>query len=144
MLSALHLLNRKEASQVAVKFLSEDWCNAMTDALNSSEDFSKAASGQEVGLQQVVTEMPDGTDTKYYFKLDDGKADISLGEIEGAEATLTQSYETAASIQKGDLNPQNAFMQGKLKVTGNMMKLMQLQGVISAMSKAVNSVEVEY
>jgi putative sterol carrier protein len=35
-------------------------------------------------------------------------------------------------------------MQGKLKVSGNMMKLMQLQGVIGAIPKAVSDVEVEY
>jgi putative sterol carrier protein len=35
-------------------------------------------------------------------------------------------------------------MQGKLKISGNMMKLMQLQGVIGAMPKAVGDVEVEY
>lgn len=129
---------------MAVKFLSEEWCSAMTEALNSSDDFSKAAAGQQVKLQQVVTGTPEGDEKKYYFKLDDGAADVSLGEVDGAEATLSQSYDTAAAIQKGELNPQNAFMQGKLKISGNMMKLMQLQGVINAMSKAVESVEVEY
>jgi putative sterol carrier protein len=128
---------------VAVKFLSDEWCSAITEALNSSEDFNKAAAGQTVALQQVVTDSPDG-DKRYYFKLDDGAATIALGEAVGAEATLTQSYETAAAIQKGELNPQNAFMQGKLKIAGNMMKLMQLQGVITAMSKAIGSIEVEY
>ncbi|MDQ3878359.1 MAG: SCP2 sterol-binding domain-containing protein [Actinomycetota bacterium] len=35
-------------------------------------------------------------------------------------------------------------MQGKLKISGNMMKLMQLQGVFTAMPKAVSDVEVDY
>ena len=35
-------------------------------------------------------------------------------------------------------------MQGKLKVSGNMMKLMQLQGVVNAMPKAVTGVDVDY
>lgn len=129
---------------MAVRFLSDEWCSAMTDALNSSDDFKKAASGQQVKLQQVVSDTPSGDETRYYFKLDDGSAEVALGEVEGAEATLAQTYDTAAAIQKGELNPQNAFMQGKLKVSGNMMKLMQLQGVIGAMSKAVEGIEVEY
>ena len=45
---------------MAVKFLTEEWASTMTDALNSSEDFKKAAAGQQVKLQQVVTEVPDG------------------------------------------------------------------------------------
>jgi putative sterol carrier protein len=128
---------------VAVKFLSQEWAETMTNSLNSSDEFKSAAGGQSTKLQQVVTGV-DGGDLKYYFVLDNGTAEVSLGEIEGAEATVTQNYDTAAGLQKGEVNAQQAFMQGKLKVSGNMMKLMQLQGVIGAMPKAVAEVEVEY
>ena len=129
---------------MAVKFLTEEWATTMTEALNSSEDFKKAASGQQVKLQQVVTDAPDGGEAKYYFTLDGGQAAVGIGEISDAEATITQNYETAVAIVKEELNAQNAFMQGKLKVTGNMMKLMQLQGVFNAMPKAAEGIEVEY
>jgi putative sterol carrier protein len=128
---------------VAVKFLSQEWAETMTSALNSSDDFKSAATGKSAKLQQVVTDV-DGGEVKYYFVLDNGTANVSLGEIEGAEATVTQNYDTAAGLQKGEVNAQQAFMQGKLKVSGNMMKLMQLQSVISAMPKAVGAVDVEY
>ncbi|MFN2388244.1 MAG: SCP2 sterol-binding domain-containing protein [Actinomycetota bacterium] len=129
---------------MAVKFLSEEWAQAITEALNSSEDFKRAASGQSVKLQQVVTDVPEGGESKYYFNLEGGGAQVGLGEAADAEATLTQSYDTATAISKEELNPTNAFMQGKLKITGNMMKLMQLQGVFNALPKAVKGVEVEY
>jgi putative sterol carrier protein len=128
---------------MGVKFLTEEWAQAMTQALNSSDEFKNAASGQETKLQQVVTDAPDG-ETKYYFVLEGGSADVSLGELSDADATITQNYETAAAINKTELNAQQAFMQGKLKISGNMMKLMQLQGVFNAMPKAVNDVDVEY
>lgn len=126
-----------------VKFLSQEWAQEMTTALNSSEDFKRAAGGQQAKLQQVITDAPDG-EAKYYFQLEDGNAQVALGELEGAEATISQNYETAAAINRQELNAQQAFMQGKLKITGNMMKLMQLQGVFNAMPKAVSGVEVEY
>jgi putative sterol carrier protein len=129
---------------LAVKYLSEEWAQAVTDALNSSEDFKKAASGQQVKLQQVVTDAPAGGDVKYYFRLENGSAEVGLGELTGAEATVSQSYDTAVAVDKGELNPQNAFMQGKLKISGNMMKLMQLQSVIGAMPKAVSGIKREY
>jgi len=129
---------------VAVKFLSEEWASTMTEALNSSDEFKKAASGQQVKLQQVVTDAPDSGEAKYYFTLDGGNAQIGIGEVADAEATITQNYETAVAIVKEELNAQNAFMQGKLKVSGNMMKLMQLQGVFNAMPKAAGDIEVEY
>jgi putative sterol carrier protein len=128
---------------VAVKFLTEEWTQAVTDALNSSEAFQKAATGQQAKIQQVVTDSPEG-EVKYYFKLEEGKAEVSLGELADAEATISQNYETAAAIDRTELNAQNAFMQGKLKISGNMMKLMQLQGVINTMPQAVSEVEREY
>ncbi|MGH2734592.1 MAG: SCP2 sterol-binding domain-containing protein [Actinomycetota bacterium] len=129
---------------MAVKYLTEEWATAMTDAINSSDDFKSAASGQSAKLQQVVTDTPDGGETKYYFNLEGGSATVGLGELEGAEATISQNYETSVALDKGELNPQQAFMQGKIKVTGNMMKLMQLQGVINALPKAASSVERDY
>jgi putative sterol carrier protein len=129
---------------VAIKFLSQEWADQMTEALNSSEEFQKAASGQSAKLQQVVTDAPDGGEVKYYFTLDGGKAEVNLGELQDAEATITQNYETAVGVTKQEINAQNAFMQGKLKISGNMMKLMQLQSVINAMPKAVSHIDVEY
>lgn len=129
---------------MAVKFLSEEWAQEMTNALNASDEFQNAASNQAVKLQQVVTDAPDGGEKRYYFTLEGGKVQVAVGEIPDAEATLTQNYETAVAITKQELNAQNAFMQGKLKISGNMMKLMQLQGVFNAMPKAVSDIEVEY
>ncbi len=69
---------------------------------------------------------------------------MGIGEVSDADATLTQTYETASAITKSELNAQQAFMQGKLKISGNMMKLMQLQNVFNAMPKAAEGVEVQY
>lgn len=129
---------------MTVKFLSEEWAQEVTNALNSSDEFQSAASGQQVKLQQVVSDTPDGGEQKYYFELDGGKVNVGVGELADAEATLTQTYEVAVAITKQELNAQNAFMQGKLKISGNMMKLMQLQGVFNAMPKAVDGIDVEY
>lgn len=129
---------------MSVRFLSEEWAQAMTEALNASEDFKSAASGQQAKLQQVVTGGPNGDEVKYYFTLDGGSAEVALGELSDADATITQNYETATAINKQELNAQQAFMQGRLKVTGNMMKLMQMQGVFTKMPVAVAGVEVEY
>lgn len=129
---------------MGVKFLSKEWAQAVTDALNSSEDFKKAARGKSVKLQQVVTDMPQGGEVKYYFQLEDARAEVSLGELSKPEATLTQDYEVASALSKQELNPQTAFIQGKLKISGNLMKLMQLQGVFATLPAAVAGLEVHY
>ncbi len=51
---------------------------------------------------------------------------LVLGELPDAEVTLTESYEDAMRIQKNELDANAAFMQGRVKVTGNMAKLMAM------------------
>jgi putative sterol carrier protein len=43
-----------------------------------------------------------------------------------------------------ELNTQTAFMTGKLKVTGNLAKLMMHQGTIMQMQAALKGLDVEY
>lgn len=129
---------------MAVKYLGEDWAKEVNNRLQSSEAVLNAAKGQNVTIQQVVTDVPDRGEVKYYFKLADGQPEVGVGEIDSPEATITQSYETAVAVAKGELNAQNAFMQGKLKITGNLMKLMQLQGFFQALGGAVGDLETEY
>ncbi len=130
---------------MVVKFLSPEWTSEVERALNASSDFLQAARGHAVRLQQVITQTPEhGDDVKYFFRLEEGQAHLGLGELADPEATITQSYTTAAAINRRELPVQNAFMRGQLKVTGNFMKLMQLSGVVSAMVKATGSVPTEY
>jgi alkyl sulfatase BDS1-like metallo-beta-lactamase superfamily hydrolase len=88
--------------------------------------------GASARMQYVVTGGPDG-DIKYYWILENGKLQESkLGEMPDPEVTLTQSYEDAMKIQKGELDANAAFMQGRVKVTGNMAKLMSLLPLTNA------------
>ena len=58
--------------------------------------------------------------------------------------TVGESYETASAISKGDLNVQTAFMSGKLKVEGNLAKLMMHQNAIMQWQAATKDLEVDY
>lgn len=128
---------------MAVKYLSDEWMKECQTRLNSHEGFQSAAKGQSAKLQQVVTDAPGG-EIRYWFSLDAGKVGLGGGDIEGADATLTQSYETSCGLSKNELTGQAAFMQGKLKIAGNLMKIMQLQGVFTAMPTAVADLKVDY
>lgn len=128
---------------MAVKFLTEQWAQEVNGVLSSSAEFKSAAAMKELRLEQVVTDAPQGPMT-FYFKLGEGNGEVGLGGLANADATITQSYDTAAAISRGETSPQQAFMKGELKVTGNMMKLLQLQGVLGALSSAVKMVDVEY
>lgn len=126
---------------MGIKYLSEEWAKSVTEALNSNDSFKQQAAGKTVKLQNVVT---GDTETKYYFKLQDGQADVGIGEIDDAEATLSSDYETSAALSRNELNATAAYMSGKLKIQGDLMKLMQLQGLFNTMPEAVKTVDVEY
>lgn len=129
---------------MAVKFQSEDYYKEANNALQSNEAVLGAAKGQNVTIQIVTTDTPDGGESKSFLKIVDGVPEVGLGEIEGAEATITQNYETAIALDKGELNSQNAFMQGKIKIQGNLMKLMQLQPFLQSLGPAAAHIEREY
>ena len=105
------------------KYLTQEW---MDTAKQLAADFPETP-GASVRMQQVVTGAPDGGDIKYYTVIENGKTtEQSLGEDPNAEVTLTNTYEDAVKIMKGELDANAAFMQGKVKVTGNMAKMMSL------------------
>jgi alkyl sulfatase BDS1-like metallo-beta-lactamase superfamily hydrolase len=110
------------------KWLSQEWLDEGKKLAESQPE----RPGASARMQYVVTGGPEG-DIKYYWVLENGKLKESkLGEMEDPEVTLTQSYEDAMKIQKGELDANAAFMQGRVKVTGNMAKLMSLLPLTNA------------
>ncbi len=110
------------------KFLSQEYMDLQKKL---SEDQPERP-GTSARMQYVVTGGPDG-DVKYHWVLEDGKLlEAALGDAPDPEVTLTQSYEDAVKIAKGELDANAAFMQGRIKVTGNMQKLMQLMPLTNA------------
>jgi putative sterol carrier protein len=125
------------------KFLSEEWAQGVTDALNSHEGFKNAIGAAVLGIQFQVEDAPDG-EVNYYLSTSGGTSSMTLGELEAADVTVKQSYDTATAISKGELNTQTAFMTGKLKVSGNLAKLMMHQNAIAQLGAAVGGMTVDY
>jgi putative sterol carrier protein len=125
-----------------VKFLSPEWADALKAELNGSDEFRKAASGHSARIQQVIT-TADG-DTHYWITIVDGTIDLGVGDVEGEDATITQSYEAAAALARGELSPVTAFMTGRLKIAGNMGMILGLQGALSQLPAAMAKIDVAY
>ncbi|MBA3653071.1 MAG: SCP2 sterol-binding domain-containing protein [Actinobacteria bacterium] len=110
------------------KYLSQEWMDEGRKLAESQPE----RPGASARMQYVVTGGPDG-DIKYYWILENGKLQEStVGELPDPDFTLTQSYEDAVKVQKGELDANAAFMQGRVKVTGNMAKLMSLLPLTNA------------
>ncbi len=128
---------------MAVKFLSEDWLKASSDTLAGSADYQAATSTTDLTLQFVVTDVPEG-DVEYHVTMGNGTTTFTGGSMEGADATIRNDLETAMAISKGDLNTQAAFISGKLKVEGNLAKIMMNQSALTALADALKDMEIEY
>lgn len=104
------------------KWLSQEWL----DETRKMAEGQPERAGASARMQYVVTGAPDG-DIDYFWVLENGKiTESQLGRLPDAEVTLTTAYADALKIQKGELDANAAFMQGKVKVTGNMAKVMAL------------------
>ncbi len=128
---------------MAVQFLSEEWATAYSEALASHDGFQGAIASANLGLQFNVSDAPSGP-VGYYISISNGSANVALGELADADATISSDYDTAAGISKGDMNTQTAFMTGKIKVTGNLAVLMMNQNIISQWGSAGESLDVAY
>lgn len=60
----------------------------------------------------------------------DGALSIAEGTDNDADMTMTCSDEDLLAIVNGDLNAVSAFMQGRIKIDGNMSLAMQLQSLL--------------
>jgi alkyl sulfatase BDS1-like metallo-beta-lactamase superfamily hydrolase len=104
------------------KYLSQEWLDETAKMAEGQPE----RPGASARMQYVVTGGPEG-DIKYYWILDNGKLQESkLGELPDSDFTMTLSYDDSVKVQQGQLDANAAFMQGRMKVTGNMGKLMAL------------------
>jgi putative sterol carrier protein len=61
----------------------------------------------------------------------DGVANQVTEENGTADTTIKVSWEDWQALSEGKMDGMTAFMQGKLKIEGDMSAAMQLQGVLS-------------
>lgn len=127
-----------------VKYLSPEWIDAYNAAMADDDAVHKALKGKSAVIQMVVADAPAGGEIRYSLRIGDGTASVSLGDADDAEVTIRQSYETSAQVNRGELDGAKAFTQGKVKISGKMMKMMQLQKPLGEVQKALNAIDTEY
>jgi putative sterol carrier protein len=128
---------------MAVKFLSDDWLDAATQTLAADVDYQAATATTDLKLQFVVADAPGG-DVEYGVTMANGATSFAAGSLDGADATIRNNHDTAMAISKGDLNTQAAFISGKLKVEGNLAKIMMNQSALTALAAALKDMDIEY
>lgn len=119
------------------EFLSKAWVDALCTALAASDD--RTLRDVDLTLQQVVADAPGG-EVAYWLTLDRGDISGDVGRAPDADVTFEMDHATAVALAAAELNHQAAFMQGMLKVTGNMGKLLQNQAALKLLGPAMSSI----
>ena len=110
-------------------FLTEDWVNAVK-GLREEFEGKVAPPAHKVRMNLVVTDVPHGDGTvNAHMDSSGDEMTMELGHLDDPELTVTLPYDVAKGIFI-EGNPQagmQAFMAGKIKVQGDMTKLMAMQ-----------------
>lgn len=111
------------------QFLSDDWMDAAKAIREKYADQATKVT-TAVKMNQVITDVPFGEGTiKAFLDTSSGDVVMDLGELEAADLTVTTDWETARKVfvDQDQAASMQAFMAGKIKVQGDMMKMMAMQ-----------------
>jgi hypothetical protein len=111
-------------------FLSDDW---MTEAkaIRAKYEGQTGKVTQSIRINQVITDSPfgEGGTVKSFIDTSSGDVVMDLGELDSPDCTVSTDYATAKKlfVDQDQAAAMQAFMGGKIKVQGDMMKMMALQ-----------------
>jgi putative sterol carrier protein len=114
------------------KFLSDEWLD-QAKAIRAEYEGKGGAPPHKMKMNLVITEVPaDVSDGPIEAHVDttEGDTTMDMGHLDTPDLTVTLDYDIAKAILV-EGNPQagmQAFMAGKIKVQGDMTKLMAMQG----------------
>ena len=110
------------------KFPSDEWIKELSRQLNDSESYEKSAKDWE-GDFVFAIEHGDGTISYLFLGLYHGKspdaAALASKDEREAEFFLSAPFRTWRQVIEGKLDAIQGMMTRKLKVQGNMMKIMR-------------------
>jgi len=110
-----------------VRFLSDAWFDEVGRALPPGGD-----GPAHLTIQQVVTESPEG-EVRYHIEIRGTGLALRRGQAEQPDATLTEDYATAAGIASGDLSPQAALLDGRIRVAGDLAALLEHRAALAGL-----------
>jgi len=114
-------------------FLSPDWM-AAARALRDTMAKPSTAAPVAVRMNLIVTDTPFSADVRGHIDTTDGEVVIEDGHVDGPDLTVTVDYATARAIfiDQDAAAAMQAFMGGRIKVEGDMSKMLAMQASAAA------------
>jgi putative sterol carrier protein len=122
-----------------IRYLSLDWINALSDEVAASDHMREIAESHRIGVTQVVSAGPEG-DVTYHLSVGGGDASFGAGPADPEDVKMEQDWDTAVAVASGELNAQEAFISGRIRLFGDQQKLLDCQPVFGALDSIFSSV----
>lgn len=119
-----------------MRYLGPEWMGAARRALADDATLRDALAGVTLTLEQVVEGGPDGT-VVWHLRIHDGAVDLVPGPAECPDLRFSASYDTAARIAAGSLAARQAFIEGRLRVGGDLGLLVAHQRALGSVGDAL-------
>ncbi len=114
---------------MAHAFLSDEWMAAAREIRERYADQVPEVT-TVIRINQVITDVPFGDgEVHSYIDTSSGQLVLELGALDEPDATITTDYDTAKAlfVEQDQAAALQAFMEGRIKVQGDMMKMMAMQ-----------------
>lgn len=126
-------------AEPSVRYLSLDWIDALTRAVSESAEMRTLADAHTIGVTQVVTGGPEG-DVIYHLQVGRSSASFGPGPADPEDVRFEQDWDTAVAVATNSLNAQQAFITGRIRLTGDPQKLASSTPVFAALDAIFGSV----
>ncbi len=115
-----------------IRYLSLDWIDALSAEVATSAQMREVAKHHRIGVTQVVSDGPEG-DVTYHLTVGDGEARFGAGPADPEDVKMEQGWDTAVAVATGELNAQEAFINGHIRLYGDQQKLIESHPVFGAL-----------
>ena len=125
-----------------IRYLSLEWLDSLTAEVAGSGELQALSRDHQIGVTQVVTDGPEG-DVTYHLQVGDGVATFGAGAADPEDVRMQETWDTAVKVATGELNAQEAFIKGRILLTGDQQKLMDSAPVFSALDAIFSKVRAD-
>jgi alkyl sulfatase BDS1-like metallo-beta-lactamase superfamily hydrolase len=116
-------------------FLTDEWFREAAAAAGDA----RVDDDLRIVIQQVVTDGPHGEDLPYVVTVGDGTLSVQRGWADVADVTFTQDRRTAEAIHRGELSAQTAFIEGRLRLGGDLRALIDRAGALATIDDVLGA-----
>ena len=105
---------------------------AITSVQDVLDNISRVDKTKIAGINAIVLFDLSGEEGgKWTATLADGEVKVEEGETASPSMTLSMDAQDLVAMSNGELNAVAAFMQGRIKVSGDMSLAMRLQSILT-------------